>query len=52
VGKDFWSGLIKWLKKTLIDKGTIVKEDLSLFCTVDSPNEVLRVIQKFYRRKK
>ena len=52
VGKNFWSGLIKWLKKTLIDKGTIVKEDLSLFYTVDSPNEVLRAIQKFYRKRK
>ena len=52
VDKNFWSGLTEWLKKTLIGKGTIIKKDLDLFYTADSPQEVLKAVRKFYKKRK
>lgn len=52
VGKKFWSGLKGWIKETLINEGTIIRGDLTLFRIVDSPQDVLKAIEKFYRKKK
>lgn len=42
VGKDYWGGLIKWIKKTVLDKEkNINKEDLNLFKLVDTPEEAM-----------
>jgi uncharacterized protein (TIGR00730 family) len=40
-GRDFWSGLVDWLKTTLIRYGTICEEDLALITVTDDPEEVL-----------
>ncbi len=51
VGKDFWSGLIDWVKDTLLEKfGNISKEDLDLFSIVDTSDEVIDVINNFYKK--
>jgi uncharacterized protein (TIGR00730 family) len=31
VGTDYWDGLLKWVRKTMVSRGTISKEDLNLF---------------------
>jgi uncharacterized protein (TIGR00730 family) len=50
VGKDFWSGLIDWIKSTLHKKfHTISEEDFALFKVVDDPNEVIDHINEFYK---
>lgn len=50
VGKDFWSGLIDWIKSTLHTKfHTISEEDFALFKVVDDPNEVIDHINEFYK---
>jgi len=49
VGTDFWSGLIKWIKQTLLKEETISEKDLELISVVDSPSEVLEIIDKFYQ---
>ena len=42
VGKDYWGGLIKWIKKTVLGKEkNINKEDLDLFKLVDTPEEAM-----------
>ena len=51
LGKSFWEGLISWLKDTAIKRGTLLKEDLFLFKAVDKPQDVLREIEKFYKKK-
>jgi len=48
LGKDYWEGLISWLKNTVLASGNISKEDLDIFTIVDSPQEVIKVIKKFY----
>jgi uncharacterized protein (TIGR00730 family) len=49
VGKEYWKGLISWIKGTLLVQGTIDEKDLKLFSVVDKPQEVLSAINKFYR---
>ena len=49
VGKLFWSGLIDWLKKTLlVENKTISKGDLDLFSCVDSADEVIDLLKQYY----
>jgi hypothetical protein len=48
VNTTFWSGLVDWFKQTLIREGVIDKNDLDLFSVVNSPDEVLDVIFRFY----
>jgi len=50
LGKDYWEGLISWLKNTVLASGNISKEDLDIFTIVDSPQEVIKVIKKFYAK--
>ena len=48
VGQTFWTGLIDWLKNTLLNEKTISKIDLELIKIIDSPKEILSVINQFY----
>jgi uncharacterized protein (TIGR00730 family) len=50
VGRDFWSGLIEWVKNTLIKEGNISPKDLDLISIVDTEDEVLEVIDAFYKK--
>ncbi|MFN8653377.1 MAG: TIGR00730 family Rossman fold protein [Gemmatimonadales bacterium] len=45
VGKDYWGGLVEWLRTTMCAEGKIAPEDLNLFHVTDDPAEVLRIIQ-------
>ncbi len=49
VGTEFWEGLMDWVKTILLDKfGNISPEDLELIHVVDTPDEVLQILDKFY----
>lgn len=48
VGKKFWSGLLDWIKETMLSEGNINEEDLLLFKLVETPEEAVDEIQKFY----
>jgi uncharacterized protein (TIGR00730 family) len=49
VGKSFWSGLIEWIKATLLDTAkNISPNDLYLFSLVDTAEEAVEEIDKFY----
>jgi uncharacterized protein (TIGR00730 family) len=49
VGTEYWSGLIDWMKKTVLAAGSISPEDLDLMQIVDEPEEVCAIINKRYR---
>jgi uncharacterized protein (TIGR00730 family) len=51
VGTSFWSGLLEWIKNTLLAQKTISKEDLDLFKMVDTSDEVVETILDFYKGK-
>ncbi|WP_109300733.1 TIGR00730 family Rossman fold protein [Aquimarina sp. AU474] len=49
VSTEFWGGLIDWVKTTLLEKfGNISPGDLDLIHVVDTPEEVLHILDKFY----
>lgn len=48
VGRDYWEGLIEWMKKTMLAEKNISAEDLDLFKVVDSAPEAVGVIKSFY----
>jgi len=50
VGKKYWSGLIDWMKNTLVDEGAVNLGDLDLISIVDTEDEVLDVIDTFYKK--
>lgn len=50
-GKDYWKGLIGWMKDAMLATGTIDKEDLKLFHMTDDPEEVVRIIEEGYERQ-
>ncbi|ARV06263.1 Rossman fold protein, TIGR00730 family [Polaribacter sp. SA4-10] len=50
VGTEFWSGLLDWIKKTLIAQGNISEEDLNLFRIVDTAEEAVAHLNKFYAK--
>ena len=48
-GSEFWNGLIDWLKAQVMALGCIGEDDLDLFYIVDTPEEVLPIVQKHYQ---
>jgi len=51
VGKDFWKGLFDWVKKVLIQTyGNVSPEDMDLIKIVDSEQEVVDVLNNFYKK--
>lgn len=49
VGSKFWSGLIDWIKNTMLEAGNISPEDLDLIQIVDTSEEVVQIIDAFYK---
>ncbi|MEP5255095.1 MAG: TIGR00730 family Rossman fold protein [Winogradskyella arenosi] len=49
VGTDFWGGLMDWVKKTLVEAKNISATDLDLIHLVDTPAEVIAILDDFYR---
>lgn len=49
VGSSFWSGLVDWIKQTLLEShGNISEGDLDLFAVVDTADEVVNHLTQFY----
>ncbi len=49
MGKEFWSGLVDWLRDKMLVVGNISEPDLDLFHITDDPTEAVNVIEKFCR---
>ena len=50
IGKDYWSGLLKWTKNTLEKDGFIGPDDMKLWTLTDDPQEALDIILDYKRR--
>lgn len=48
VDSEYWSGLIEWMKTTLVSLGTIAKDDLNLFKVVDDVDMIPAGVQKYH----
>jgi uncharacterized protein (TIGR00730 family) len=50
VGSEYWKGLIDWIKGTMVDQGTISREDVNLFQLTDDHEEAVNIIYSFYQK--
>jgi uncharacterized protein (TIGR00730 family) len=51
VGKKYWHGLIEWIKEEMLDaEQNISAADLDIFTLVDSSEEAVEAIVRFYSR--
>lgn len=50
VGKEYWSGMLEWMTKVLLEEKYINPDDLKLFTIVDTADEALVVIDNFYSK--
>ena len=50
VGTEFWTGLMDWIKTTLLNEfGNISEKDLELINLVDTEDEVIHILDSFYK---
>ncbi len=50
MGKDYWVGMMDWVKGTLLAQECISPEDLNLIQITDNPEEVANGIERHYQR--
>ena len=51
VGKDYWSGLVDWIRKTMLEtEKNISREDMDLFVVVDDAKDAVEHVDIFYSK--
>ncbi|MCP4521950.1 MAG: TIGR00730 family Rossman fold protein [Cytophagales bacterium] len=50
VGKEYWSGLVDWIKNVMLVEKNISPEDIYLFKVVDTAEEAVEIIDEFYSK--
>ena len=50
VGRDYWAGLVDWLRARVLAEGNINESDLELFRIVDTAEEVMDSIKGFFAK--
>ena len=48
VSKQYWAGLLDWIKNTLVHEGMASVQDLELIQSIDDPKEIVDAIFKHY----
>ena len=51
-GSDYWRGLLDWFAGKVLHENCIEAKDLDIIQTADAPEEVIKIIKKFYAKKK
>jgi uncharacterized protein (TIGR00730 family) len=46
VGSDYWSGLLSWLKETMLARGAIGADELALIRVADDPEQVVKIVKE------
>ncbi len=47
-GREYWKGMLYWLKNTALKRGNISPCDLAIFKVIDEPKEIVKYINGFY----
>ena len=48
VVRDYWDGLITWIKERMLEENKISAEELDIFSVVDTAEEAIGVVEEFY----
>jgi uncharacterized protein (TIGR00730 family) len=51
VGRDFWGGLVGWMRERLVGEGKISPQDIDRFTLTDDPYEVRDILMSAAHRK-
>ncbi len=51
IGRDFWQGMIRWMRREMLGRGMINKDDQRLFTVTDDAQEVCRLVREGWRRR-
>ncbi|MDH4246699.1 MAG: TIGR00730 family Rossman fold protein [Deltaproteobacteria bacterium] len=51
LGKDYWGGLVTWMKKEMLSRHLISPEDMNLFHVTDDVEEAIRLVEAFSTAK-
>lgn len=51
VHEPFWRPLLRWFEDTLLTEGMISDEDMHIWSYADTPKEIVKTINRFYREK-
>jgi uncharacterized protein (TIGR00730 family) len=46
VGSDYWGGLLKWIRKQLLDQSRVSPEDMDIIQVLDEPEEIVGAIRR------
>jgi len=50
-GSDYWKPLVKFMRHTMVEFGTISEDDLNYFQIIDHPEEAVEIIDRFVFEK-
>ena len=50
VDRNYWTGLVDWIKARLMEEKNISPEDLNIIHVVDTPEEAVDIIEEFYNK--
>ncbi len=51
-GREYWQGMVKWLRDIVLKNGNISPQDMDIFQIADTPKEVVAIIKKFYKKNR
>jgi uncharacterized protein (TIGR00730 family) len=46
VGKDYWSGLLEWIKTRLLEEKRLSPEDFDILQIIDDPKQIVKAVKK------
>ena len=44
IGRDYWSGLVDWIRHTVLAEGKIFEDDLDMFTVTDDIEEAVKIM--------
>ena len=51
-GKDYWTGLLDWMKGPMLAEGCVAEKELDIIQMVNKPEDVIKIIKNFYAKKR
>jgi uncharacterized protein (TIGR00730 family) len=51
IGRDYWSGLVDWIRNTVLADGKISADDLDMFTVTDDVDEAVKILVEAQRER-
>ena len=50
VGRDYWTGLVEWVRNVMLEKEhNIAEDDMRFLTIVDTADEAVKYVEDFYK---